>query len=151
VWFQSNPLKTRLRRNEAGNELPRDLRGLGIVEVLIERAGSKRFIRTFFDHTGRPVAAALDHFKHTVVQGAPEHTIHGIPGGPVAVDRADTTSIDREYFEQNPDSNEYERDALPIELEQAQASLGFRPRSGRVRVTQLVPGFRVTELLRTSE
>jgi hypothetical protein len=28
--------------------------------------------------------------------------------GPVVVDRADTTSVDREYFEKNPDSTEYE-------------------------------------------
>jgi hypothetical protein len=145
-WFRSNPAKTRLHRKVTGQELPRHLRGLGIAEVVIERAGPERFIRTFFDHSSRPVAAGIDDLTDKVVPGAPEHTTNVIPGGPVVVDRADVTSADREYFEQNPDSTEYERDALPIELEQARFSLGMRTRSGRVCVRQLAPGVRVREL-----
>jgi hypothetical protein len=149
--FQSNPSKTRLRRKVTGHELPRHLRGLGIAEVVIERAGPNRFTRTFFDHAGLPVAAGIDELKDEVVPGAPAHTVNVLSGGQVVVDRADATSVDREYFEQNPDSAEYERNALPVELDQAQSSLGFRPRSGRVRVRQLAPGVRVRELLRTSQ
>jgi hypothetical protein len=151
VWFQSNQSKTRLCRRVTSRELPRHLRGLGIAEVVVERAGPNRFIRTFFDHAGRPVAAGIDELKDEVVPGAPEHTVSVIPGGPVVVDRADVTSADREYFEQNPDSAEYERNVLPVELDQARSSPGFRPRSGRLRVRQLAPGIRVRELLGTSE
>jgi hypothetical protein len=151
AWFKLNPAKTRLRRKVTGQELPRHLRGLGIAEVVVERAAPKRFIRTFFDHSGRPVVAGIDDFKDKVVPGAPEHTINVIPDGLVVVDRADVTAADREYFEQNPDSTEYERDALPVELEQSRSSLGVQPRSGRVRVRQLAPSVRVRELLRTFE
>jgi hypothetical protein len=128
-----------LRRKVTGRELPRRLRRLGIAEVVIERAGQDRFIRTFFDHAGRPMAAGTDDFKNKVMPGAPEHTIVLTPGGPAVVDSADATRVDREYFEQNPNSVEYERDVLPVELDEARSSLGFRPWSGRVRVRQLVP------------
>jgi hypothetical protein len=69
-----------------------------------------------------------------------------VPGGAVIVDRADVTSPDREYFEKNHDSTEYERGALPVELAQVESFSGFRPRSGRVRVRQLAPGVRIREL-----
>ena len=134
-----------------GRELPRNLRGLGIAEVVIERAGPARLVRTFFSRDGRAVAGGIDELKDEAVPGAPAHTINVIPGGQVIVDRADVTSADREYFKQHPDSIEYERDALPVELEQAQPSLGFTARSERVRVRQLAPGVRVRELLRISE
>ena len=150
-WFQSNPLKTRLRRKVTGQELPRQLRGLGIEEVVIERAGPACFVRTFFSRHGRAVASGIDELDNEVVPGAPGHTIGVIPGGQAAVDRADVTSADREYFQQNPDSSEYERDALPVELDQARCSLEFRPQRGRVRVRQLAKGVRVRELLRTSQ
>jgi hypothetical protein len=97
------------------------------------------------------MASGIDEFKDEVVPGAPGHTIGVIPGGQAVVDRADVTSADREHFEQNPDSSEYERDALPVELDQVQCSPEFRPRSGRVRVRQLAKGVRVRELLRTSQ
>jgi hypothetical protein len=148
AWFQSNPTKTRLRRKVARQELPRQFRRLGIAEVVIERAGPDRFVRTFFDHAGRLVLGSMDLLKNTVVSGAPDHTITLSDRG-VSVDRADVTSADREYFERNPESTEYERDALPVELEQAR--LGFTPRVGRVLVRQLAPGVRVRELLGTSE
>ena len=150
-WFQSNPLKTRLRRKVTGQELPRQLRRLGIEEVVIERAGPACFVRTFFSRDGRAVASGLDEFKDEVVPGAPGHTIGVIPGGQAVVDRADVTAADREYFEQNPDSDEYEREALPIELDQAGSSPEFGPRSGRVRVRRLAKGLRVRQLLRTCQ
>jgi hypothetical protein len=145
-WFQSNPLKTRLRRQVTGRELPRHLVGLGIAEVVVERAAPDRFIRTFFDHAGRPVATGIDELKNEVVPGAPRHTINVPHRGPLVVDRADTTSADREYFEKNPDSAEYERDALPVELNQARLPSGYRSTSGQVRVLQLAPGFRIRQL-----
>jgi hypothetical protein len=61
------------------------------------------------------------------------------------------TSADREYFQQNPDSSEYERDTLPIELDQARCFPELRPQRGRVRVRQIAKGVRVRELLRTSQ
>jgi hypothetical protein len=125
-----------------GNELPRHLRGLGIVEVVIERAAPHRFIRTLLNREGQPVATGIDELNSAIVPGAPRHAINVSHRGPVVVDRADTTSVDREYFEKNPDSTEYERDALPVEL----ASSPGRPRSGRVLVRQIVPGFRIREL-----
>ena len=151
VWFQSNPAKTRLRRKVTGRELLRHLRGLGIAEVVIERAGPAHFVRTFLNANGRTVASGFDQYQDQVVPGAPGHTINVIPSGQVVVDRADVTSADREYFEQNTDKDEYERDALRIELDQARSPPGSRPRSGRVRVQQLGPGVRVRELLGTSE
>jgi hypothetical protein len=150
AWFQSNPAKTRLRRKVTGQELPPHLRGRGIVKVEIERAGPDRFVRTFFDHSGCPVAGGFDQYHDEVVPNAPGHTITAIAGGPAVVDRADVTLADREYFERNPESTEYERDALPVELEQAQVRLGYKPRSGWVRVRQLAPGVRVRDLLRAS-
>jgi hypothetical protein len=48
-----------------------------------------------------------------------------MPGGRAVVDRADLTSADREHSEQNASSVEYERDALPVELDQAGSSLGL--------------------------
>jgi hypothetical protein len=140
-----------LRRKVTGQELARNLRGLGITEVVIERACPDRFIRTFYDYAGRPVAAGIDFLNERVVPNAPNHTISQIPSGEVIVDRADVTSPDREYFEQNPDSAEYERDALPVELNQALSPPGFKPRNGRVRVQQLTPGFRIRELLWIAE
>jgi hypothetical protein len=150
AWFQSNPAKTMLRRKVAGPELPRQLRGLGIAEVVIERAGPDRLVRTFFDQAGRAALGSMDLLKDTVVPGAQDHTII-LSDRAVSVDRANVTSADREYFERNPESTEYERDALPSELEQAQSSLGFTPRGGRVLVRQLAPGVRVRELLGRSE
>ena len=151
AWFRSNPVKTRLRRKVTGQELPRHLRGLGIEEVVIERAGPACFVRTFFSRYGRAVASGIEELDNEVVPGAPGHTIGIIPGGQVVVDRADVASADREYFQQNPDSSEYERDALPVELDQARCSLEFRPQRGRVRVRQLAKGVRVRGLLRTSQ
>jgi hypothetical protein len=145
AWFQSNPVKTRLRRKVTGRELMRHQRGLGITEVVIERAGPARFVRTFFNNAGRPVFASIDLLKNTVVRGAPDHTIV-LSDRTISVDRADVTAADREYFERNPDCAEYERDALPVELEEARSPSGFGPRSGRVRVVQLAPGFRIREL-----
>ena len=92
-----------------------------------------------------------DELEDEAVPGAPGHTISVIPGGQAVVDRADVTSADREYFEQNPDSDEYEREALPIELDQAGSSPKFGPRSGRVRVRRLAKGLRVRQLLRTCQ
>jgi hypothetical protein len=151
AWFQSNPAKIRLRRKVTTRELPRSLRRLGIAEVVIERAGPAHFVRTFLNANGRTVASGFDQYMDQVVPGAPGHTITVSPGPLANVDRADVTSADREYFERNPKSTEYERDALPVELEQSRSSLGVRPRRGRVRVRQLAPGVRVRELLRTSE
>jgi len=71
-----------------------------------------------------------------------------MPGGRAVDDRADLTSADREHSEQNPSSVEYERDALPVELDQAGSSLGLRSRSEQLRVRQLTPGVRVRELLK---
>jgi hypothetical protein len=207
AWFHSNPAMASLRRKVAGPELPRQLRGLGIAEVVIERAGPDRFVRTFFDHAGRAVLGSMDLLKDTAVPGAWDHTIR-LSDRAVSVDRANragmdpkedsnkngavcrppqtplrpdlskwqpapgdpgiipggirdralravleshVTSADREYFERNPESTEYERDALPVELEQAWSSLGFTPRGGRVLVRQLAPGVRVRELLGTSK
>jgi hypothetical protein len=150
AWFQSNPAKTRLRRKVTGQELPRNLRGLGIAEVVIERAGPAHFVRTFLNANGRTVASGFDLYKDQVVPGAPDHTINLNPWGLAVVDRVNATSADREYSRQNPDILEYERDALPVELDEVQSSLGFRPRSGRVRVLQLAPGIQVRELLRAS-
>jgi hypothetical protein len=150
AWFQSNPAKTWLRRKVTSRELPRHLRRLGITDVIIERAGPAHFVRTFLDANGRTVASGIDEYKDQVVPGAPGHTITVTPGPLVNVDRADVTSADREYFERNPNHDEYERDALPVELDQARSSRGFRPPSGRIRVRQLAPGVRVRELLRTS-
>jgi hypothetical protein len=145
-WFRSNPIKTRLRRKVTGDELPRGLRGLGIVEVVIERAGPQQFARTFFDHAGRAVASGIESMKDAIVPDAPGHTIVITPGGQADVDRADVASIDREYFEQNPRSTEYERDASAVELEQARSSSGYRLLSARIRVVQIAPGVRVREL-----
>jgi hypothetical protein len=145
-WFQSNQAKTRLRRKVRSRELPRHLRGLGITAVAIERAGPDRFVRTFFDHAGNPIAAGVDYLNDKVVPSAPGYTINVVPGGEVVVDRADVTSPDREYFEKNHESAEYERGALPVELAQVESSSGSRPRSGRVRVRQLAPGVRIREL-----
>ena len=61
-----------------------------------------------------------------------------VPGGQTVVDRADVTSVDREYFEQNPDSDEYERDALPVELDQARSYSGQEWTGARAAVR---PGF----------
>jgi hypothetical protein len=151
AWFRSNPAKTRLRRKVTGQELPRHLRRLGIVEVVIERAGPAKFVRTFFARDGWALASGIDELEDEAVPGAPGHTISVIPGGQAVVDRADVTSADREYFEQNPDSDEYEREALPIELDQAGSSPKFGPRSGRVRVRRLAKGLRVRQLLRTCQ
>jgi hypothetical protein len=152
AWFQSNPARTRLRRKVTGRELPRSLRRLGIAEVVIERAGPAHFVRTFLNANGRTVASGFDQYMDQIVPGAPGHTITFSPGPLANVDRADVTSADREYFEWNPESTEYERDALPVELEQAQVTLGYKPpRSGWVRVQQLAPGVRVRELVATSE
>jgi hypothetical protein len=93
AWFQSNPAKTRLRRKVACQELPRQLRGLGIAEVVIERAGPDRFVRTFFDDAGRPVFASMDLLKNTVVSGAPDHTIT-LSDRAVSVDGANRAGID---------------------------------------------------------
>jgi hypothetical protein len=67
AWFQPNPFKTRLRRKITHRELLRELRGLGIVEVVIEGAGPDRFIRTSFDHSACAIATSIDHLKDTVV------------------------------------------------------------------------------------
>jgi hypothetical protein len=92
--------------------------------------------------------AGVDMLKHKVVPGAPEHTIVLMPGDRAVVDRADLMSADREHSEQNPSSVEYERDALPVELDQAGSSLGFKPRSERLHVRQLTPSVRARELLK---
>jgi hypothetical protein len=146
AWFKSNPIKTRLRRKVRSRELPRHLRRIGITEVVIERAAPCRFVRTFFDHAGRTVATGIDELNKEVVPSAPRHTINVPQYGPVSVDRADSTSADREYFEKNPDIGEYERDALPVELAQVEFSSGLRPLRGRVQVRQLAPEVRIREL-----
>jgi hypothetical protein len=91
------------------------------------------------------VAGGIDYLNDKVVPGAPDHTISVMSGGEVIVDRADVTSPDREYFEQNPDSTEYERVALAVELDQTRSRSGVKPKSGRVRVRQLAH-YRIREL-----
>jgi hypothetical protein len=108
-------------------------------------------VRTFLDANGRTVASGFDQYKDQVVPNVLGHTITVTPGSSAIVDRADTTAMDREYFRHHPDHSAYERDALPVELEQARFSPDFRPKSGRVRVRQLAPGVRVRELVETSE
>lgn len=148
AWFRDNVTKTRRRRNVNGRELPRHLRGLGIVAVVIELASPTHFIRTFMDREGRPVAGGIDEFDAPVVPGAPSHPIWFTPGGRPAIDRADTTDCDRGYFEKNPDAVEYVRDAQPAELQAAQEQTPHeRLLRGRVRVRQLAPNVRMRELV----
>ena len=71
AWFRSNPAKTRLRRKVTGQELPRHLRRLGIVEVVIERAGPAKFVRTFFARDGWALASGIDELEDEAVPGAP--------------------------------------------------------------------------------
>jgi hypothetical protein len=138
--------KDKVAPERGGQRVAAALARTGIVDVVIERAAPHRFIRTFLNREGQPVATGIDELNSAVVPGAPRHAINVPHCGPVVVARADTTSIDREYFEKNTDSAEYERDALPVELNQARLPAGFRPTSGRARVFQLAPGFRIREL-----
>jgi hypothetical protein len=98
-------------------ELPRHLRGLGIIEVVIERASPSVLVRSFISATGRVVASGLDAFNDAVVPNAPGRTINVDRNGRATVDYADITASDREYFAKHPDQTEFWRSPLASELE----------------------------------
>jgi hypothetical protein len=146
-WFQSNPAKANLRRKVIGRELPRNLRGLGITEVVIERAGPAKFVRTFFNAQGRPVFGGYDLYDHQIVSSAPDHPItvrhDGKTVQEVFVNRTDVALIDREWLKQHPGESEFKRLSTEDEIGPNLAPGTDIARFVAVTtVRQLVPGVR---------
>src|SRR5262249_20686608 len=144
AWFRANPSQTRYRRRIRCGELPRHLRGLGIIEVVIERASPSVLVRSFIAAAGRVVASGLDDFNDAVAPNAPGRTINIDWNNHATVDYADITASDREYFAKHPDETEFWRSPLASELEAVEpAPSGFL---WLTRVSRLTSNARQREL-----
>jgi hypothetical protein len=146
-WFQSNPSKIKLRRKVTGQELPRHLRRLGIVEVVIERAGPATFVRTFLDGQGRPVLSGYDVYDHQIVPSAPTYPItirHNAKAvQKVLVNRTDVAMTDGEWFKQHPGESEFKRLSTEDEMRHDLAPGSDITRfAGVTTVRQVAPGVR---------
>jgi hypothetical protein len=155
-WFQSNPGKTRLRRKVGSRELPRHLRGLGITEVVIERAGPAKFVRTFFNAQGRPVFGGYDLYDHQIVSSAPDHPItirhDGKTVQEIFVNRTDVALSDRERLKQHPGESEFKRLSTEDEIRPNLApGTDITRFVGVTTVRQLAPGVRERIVSHTRE
>lgn len=142
AWFRGNPTKTRLRRRAEEHELMPNMRGMGIVEVVIERAGPSLFLQSYFNAQGQRVFMRVVAAGKEIVPSAPTHGIETlydpIKGTrQLAVDRADAFGVDRDWFEQHPGCDEYERAPLTSELADARALLGTLPKHMKIRVRRV--------------
>jgi hypothetical protein len=137
AWFRNNPKRARLQRQIMPGELPRKLRNMGIIEVLIERAGSSRFARTWLDKQGRPVGSGFDFYEDEIVAGATEGAISIRQDGFCFPDSAGVCAIDRDWFHAHPDESSYTRPMLPAEIVTVSVPSGTQCRGGTVRVTRL--------------
>jgi hypothetical protein len=155
-WFQSNRAKTKLRRKVTSRELPRHLRGLGITEVVIERAGPAKFVRTFFNAQGRPVFGGYDLYDHQIVSSAPDHPItirhDGKTVQEIFVNRTDVALSDRERLKQQPGESEFKRLSTEDEIRPNLApSTDITRFVGVTTVRELAPGVRERIVSHTRE
>ncbi len=144
AWFRANPDRTRLQRRVRRRELPASLRALGIAEVLIERVDARRFVRTWLDHQGRPVASGMDMYHAPVVPDAPDGSIslqRQGEGVRCLVDKG-TAADDRAWFEQHPGETVRVRSMTAEEMVSAKTPPGFVVTGGEVTVTKIADGVR---------
>jgi hypothetical protein len=143
AWFNSHPDKTRRQRRVYRTELPRQLRGHGVVSVLIERAGNAQFVRTFLDAKGVAVASGFDFTTGAQSDGG---TIAVSSIGRCSVVRTDYATKDREYFRQHPEATAYRRPITPEEIIQVDCPPGHEVTGGTVLVTKLNDGMRTRQI-----